>query len=145
MGFDIKAHIEVKIGGEWHHYSCPSIPRNYQLFDFLGGDWSNHIKGGRGSRDKFILKGLPSDISVVTQVAYNKDEGGLFDPSWITIDELNTVIEQFPELSSFNFNLPPQLWNPLGYLFDNSVESFWKYRSDYPQEVEDVRMVFWFK
>lgn len=142
MGFEIKAHIECSIDDQWHHYSCPNILRNYKLFDFLGADLSNHVVG---NRDKFLLKGLPHDISAVTQIAYNKDEAGLFDPSWITIGELETVIENFPELSSFNYDLPPELRNPLGYFFDNSVENFWKYREDYPEEIQDVRMVFWFK
>jgi hypothetical protein len=135
MGFDIKAHIEVKIDKQWHHYSCPSILRNYDLMDFLGAE--NSLTGN----NRFKAKGLPEDISVVTRIAYNRDVANLFNPSWVTPDELKIVSSKFPQLDSFNI----MQGNELGYLFDNSVERFYEYRSDYPQEIEDVRMVFWFK
>jgi hypothetical protein len=32
----------------------------------------------------------------------------------------------------------------LGFLFGNSVENFLEYREDYPAEVEDIRIVYWF-
>ncbi len=135
MGFDIKAHIEVKIHKQWHHYSCPSILRNYDLMDFLGAENS------LSRNNRFKAKGLPEDISVVTRIAYNRDVANLFNPSWLTPDELKIVSSKFPQLDSFNI----MQGNELGYLFDNSVERFYEYRSDYPQEIEDVRMVFWFK
>jgi|SanBayMetagenome_1026888.scaffolds.fasta_scaffold12198_3 hypothetical protein len=134
MGFDIKAHIEVKIDKQWHHYSCPSILRNYELMDFLGAENLYHY-------NRFKAKGLPEDISVVTRIAYNKDTTNLFNPSWLTPDELKIVSSKFPQLDPFNI----MRGNELGYLFDNSVERFYQYREDYPQEIEDVRMVFWFK
>lgn len=141
MGFDIKAHIEVKIDKKWHHYSCPSILRNYELMDFLGGDFHQHVPEKNGMNDRFKAKGLPEDISVVTRIAYNRDVAILFKPSWLTPDELKIVSSKFPQLDPFNI----MEGNELGYLFDNSVERFYEYRSDYPQEIEDVRMVFWFK
>lgn len=144
MGFEIKAHIECRINDQWHHYSCPNILRNYELFDFLGADFSD--RGIKPDSEKFLSVGIiPSDSSLVTITAFKKDYDDLFNPSWLNVHELNKVIEKFPELSSFNYDLPPELRNPLGYFFDNSVESFWKYREDYPEEIQDVRMVFWFK
>lgn len=142
MGFEIKAHIECKINDQWHHYSCPNILRNYELFDFLGADFSD--RGITHDSQRLLRKGLPPDCSTITKVAFKKDSGK-FSSSWIDINELNKVIEKFPELSSFNYDLTPGLWNHLGYFFDNSVEGFFLYREDYPEEIQDVRMVFWFK
>lgn len=35
MGCDIHLHTELKINGQWQHYSAPSISRDYHLFGRL--------------------------------------------------------------------------------------------------------------
>jgi hypothetical protein len=109
--------------------------------DFLGGEFHYHIPEEDRINGRFKAKGLPDDCSIVTNLAYKNDKGDLFTPSWITPDELKIVSNKFPQLDPFNIISG----NELGYLFGNSVERFYEYRSDYPQEIEDVRMVFWFK
>lgn len=141
MAFEIKSHLEVKIDGQWHHYSVPSIVRNYKLFSLLGFDFTH--RGIPNRKDTITSKGLPEDCSYITKLSYNPQE--CFYPSWINVEELNKVIASFSELSSFNYDELPKMRNLLGYLFDNSVEKFIEHREDYPQFLEDVRIVFWFK
>jgi hypothetical protein len=35
MGCDIHAHVEIKIGGKWHHYNHPSTDRRYVLIELF--------------------------------------------------------------------------------------------------------------
>ena len=37
MGCDIHAHFEIKVDGEWLHYSQANINRNYRLFEKMAG------------------------------------------------------------------------------------------------------------
>ena len=56
MGRDMYAHIEVKSGGDWHHYAAPSVDRDKRLFDLF-------VAHCRASN-------IPHDASVVTKRCY---------------------------------------------------------------------------
>jgi hypothetical protein len=135
MGCDIHGHLEIKVKGVWHHYHTPDIKRNYTLFGKLAG-----------VRDKQIKpickpKGIPEDISVGTRVDLNRMEGDAHTHSWLDSIQLGEIIEwhkeQYPE-GYF------RIYDEWGFICGNGWESFNKYRNDYPEEIEDIRFVFWF-
>ena len=133
MRFKIEAHTEVKINGVWHHYSTPMINRNYDMFAYLGGEFDR--------KKHLSLKGLPNDASVVTKIAYEHHGRDSFDPSWLSSEEIAEWAIAYPEISVLGrINEGYQL----GFLYGNSTESFLEYREEYPAEVEDIRIVFWF-
>lgn len=136
MGFDIDAHVEIKVGGVWHHYSTPRIDRNYDMFAYLGGEFSSDRK------KHFSPKGLPSDASIATKIGYEHRKEDLFNPSWLSAKEIAEYAIAYPVVSC----MPPGEWKPyqLGFLYGNSMEDFLEYREDYPSEIEDLRMVYWF-
>lgn len=137
MGCDIHAHMEVKINNEWYHYSVLQIPRNYELFE--------RMAGVRGDVENAIFppRGMPDDSTVVTQLACDFLNVDGHSHSWVSSEE-------FKEIYTFHKNLcPNHQWFLLdhkvyGYLFGNSFEHFHEYRNNYPQELQDFRMIFWF-
>ena len=84
MGCNCSAHIEVKIGGKWEHYSAPKIQRYYKVFEKMAGvrgDVTNAIS---------TPKGLPDDISVITKMDVDKDA---HNQSWLSLDEFKELYE----------------------------------------------------
>jgi len=128
MGCDIHAHFEVKIDGEWLHYSQPRIERSYALFEKMAGV--------RGDVENAISppKGLPSDLNKTTAFCAKREDDDSHSHSWLSSHEVVKLKEMIGRLDSDDF----------GYCFGNSWEDFWEYRDDYPIEVEDFRLVFWF-
>ena len=43
MGCDIHAHVEIKIGGTWHHYNKLGLQRNYELFQAMAEQRLPHL------------------------------------------------------------------------------------------------------
>lgn len=136
MGCDIHVHMEIKLNGQWEHYSIPRISRNYALFEKLAGV--------RGEVENAIAppRGLPDDVTTVTK--FDCSYWGLdgHSHSWISSQE-------FAEIYAYHETLVANkdywyLSDIYGYLFGNDFKDFWVYREDYPKEVEDFRMIFWF-
>lgn len=69
MGCDIHLHTEVKIGGAWHHYSAPCVPRSYALFGKMAG-----VRGG--AAPIALPKGLPCFPSYITALDAARWGGG---------------------------------------------------------------------
>ena len=125
MGCDIHPHIELKIKGQWEHYSCPRIQRWYALFERIcgvRGDLTNAISPPRG---------LPDDVSIVTKTIW-KVEGG-HTPTWLTDKELDSLIRWAERQEG------QESWqhNELGYLCGNMF-------ADRNEKFEDCRFVCWF-
>ncbi|MGL4618801.1 MAG: hypothetical protein ACRCZS_07040 [Chroococcidiopsis sp.] len=129
MGCDIHCHAEVKIDGVWNHYNEINIERNYDLFGYLAG-----VRGDKNQA--FPVRGLPNDASNLTRCESDWLDIDGHTHSWISIDEIAQVINQFHK------GLEKSMKN--SYLFGNKYEFFREYREDYPDFVEDVRWVFWF-
>ncbi len=129
MGCDIHLHIEVKIGGVWHHYGAPNVSRNYALFE--------RMAGVRGEVENAISppKGLPSDISVVTRLSADKWEGDGHSHSWLSAEEISILDDNKQDME---YDLLHQ------YFFETSFSGFWRYEEDRPKGIEDLRFVFWF-
>ena len=133
MGCDIHLHTEIKINGTWHHYSHPDIGRCYSLFEKMAGvrgDPENAIDGPRG---------LPHDITLITQIDAERWEGDGHSHSYFDAEEIQILfkwIEHAPEddrwESRYQFGYPfGKGWN-LEDLKDLDVG------------IENIRFVFWF-
>lgn len=131
MGCDIHLHQEVKVSGKWEHYGCPSIDRSYDLF--------GKMAGVRGDGPPVApVRGLPKDITDITRmsaVMYGSDG---HTHSWLNADEIAELEKWLEERQGSRFN------RPFGYLFGNGWGDFKESPGDYPQEIEDIRFVFWF-
>jgi hypothetical protein len=136
MGCDIHCHLEVKINNKWEHYSKPYIPRNYKLFGLMAGVRNKSMK------PIVLPKGLPIDLSIITKIDWEIWETDAHDTSWFNVDEIK-ILEEYLEKDK-------DLWwkeNYMyiwGYLFGNRFGDLFTYKNDYPKEIEDVRLIFWF-
>ena len=135
MGCDIHCHFEIKVYGEWHHYSQPKVDRWYQLFGKLAGV--------RDESQKPIapVRGLPKDVSFTTK--FDSDHWGIdgHTRSWITSKEF-VKLWKWIEKEKGRFNL--ELYEEWDFLFGNGFGDFYEYPESYPKDLEDFRLVFWF-
>ena len=129
MGTDIHCHAEIKVDREWHHYSEVPIERDYVLFGFLAGI--------RCDEQAFPVRGLPADLSVVTRLEADRWDCDGHTHSLIDIKEITRTILKFPKMFA-------KYYGGSKYLFGNGFENFLVNRDEYPQDIEDVRWVFWF-
>lgn len=135
MGCDIHGHFEVKINGNWEHYTIPPIKRNYAAFEKLAGV--------RGSIDNAISppKGLPDGLSLITKMDAEKWEADAHSHSWLSAEEFKGFYDWYCALDTGNFY---KFYDNFGFLFSNGFESFERGSEDYPKEIEDFRFIFWF-
>lgn len=128
MGTDIHPHIEIKLDGEWQHWTAPKIVRWYQLFGRLAG-----IRCPDEPHPP--VRGLPPDATCLTLWDHTETFG--HTASWITWEELAEV-QQWVESVHPEFSKPGHGWHQvIGYLRGRA------YVPD-GREVTDIRMVFWF-
>lgn len=141
MGCDIHAHVEVKLDGAWHHLVEADLDRNYTLFGYMAGVRGYDIVPLCNPR------GLPEDVSVLTAVFSRRLGVDGHSHSWLNYDEMLKV-QEFAEEN--NISLSPWWFRecrdlPFGaYLFGNDLMGWRKYPDDYPSELQDIRLVFWF-
>lgn len=148
MGCDIHMHTEVKIGGVWHHYSAPKVPRNYRFFCHLVG-----VRGPiEGVTPMSEPRGLPEDLSALTKIDADRDGDDGHSHSWLSSAELAAALKWYDEQQCefLKRRGEEHSWFScehtfFGYLFGNGWELRPEDRGDaYPAEIEDVRAVFWF-
>lgn len=131
MGCDIHAYVEIKVGGNWHHYGPTKIRRDYNLFEY--------IAGVRGDNYEWEPRGLPTDVSIVTKLLSDHDGEDGHTHSWITYDEMMIVVKEF------GGNQDDWEFKPFGiWFFGNGVNDWHDPSYQFPKEIEDVRIVFWF-
>lgn len=121
MSTDVHAHFEIKVFGEWEHYSQPKIPKDYALFEKMAGV--------RGYVVNAIVapRGVPHDVSITTRLCAEHVGVDGYGHSWFGLPEICEIIEYYPD----------ERW---GYLFGNC----WTDINDRPSFIEDVRLIFWF-
>jgi hypothetical protein len=129
MGCDIHAHVEIKIEGEWHHYSHPEVDRNYSLFTKIAGVRKN--PEARGHIEPIAApRGIPGDISAVTRLELKRWGSDAHSGTWLARDEVAVVEKQFRD------------FRPLfGFLFGNRLDDIDEAKT---HGVEDCRVVCWF-
>ena len=143
MGCDIHAHFEIKIDGKWHYYMPADIKRNYDVFSKMANVRNEEEKITPISEPK----GLPIDIDFLTE--FQSEHWGTdgHSHSFLTFEEIVTLIHWAKEmLDKYESTEDAELWlfGNNGYLFGNAFEHFKTYSNDYPKEIQDVRLVFWF-
>ena len=135
MGCDIHFHTEIKVDGEWYHWSRPYAWRWYELFGKMGMTrrWAE-------SDPVSELRGLPKDISKMTQLAHTIDDD-VHSESWLSSKDILRVIRWFyhkrkemsdnPGLEMYNyFGLAPWgSWLDIDLMIP---------------PMQDFRFVFWF-
>lgn len=150
MGCDIHAHVEIRYQGKWEHYAIPNIDRWYDLFGIMAGVRREDVT------PIVPPKGVPSDMSVITQLDWERWGRDAHTASWFNEDEIDKLEEwlnqQKAEADEKKEKYP---WNRFDlesgvlngtYMFGNGLTSFRKYHDiDYiPKGADAVRLVFWF-
>ena len=96
---------------------------------------------GRRDEEKPIapIRGLPADITFVTQFDVNQWSEDGHTHSWLSGEEVEQVIEWLDKTSGNAL----EGYNQFGFLFGNTFDLV-RYREDQPPEIESSRLVFWF-
>jgi hypothetical protein len=139
MGCDIHPHIEIKIKGEWHYYAPGKMGRNYLAFAKMAG-----VRNHNNIKPISSPKGFPKDVTYITKV--NSDRWGIdgHSHSWLSSKEL---LELFQFLKEEKIRPIDWDWTQFDvFLFGNSISGFidGQREEEYPNILEDVRVVFWF-
>jgi hypothetical protein len=120
MGEDLYAHWEIKIDGVWHNWSAMRFTRNYALHYALNG---------------YSKEGLPDDVTLITRL-HSQILGDNYGFSWMNIDELEKAIADVEVKESRELAL-----RELGRILCMNYDEF---KSNQPQDVEDVRFIYWY-
>lgn len=136
MGCDIHAHFEIKINNEWLYYSEPDIDRNYDLFTLMA-DVRNY---DRGIKPISKPRGLPKDITKTTALKNKWWTPDGHSHSWLNSKEVTKVIDWHKKQTD-DYLRHSRQW---GYLDGNGWNWFLKSKQDYPEEIQDFRLIFWF-
>lgn len=140
MGTDVTVHTEVFNieTGRWEHFSIPTLPRNYLIFE--------KICGVRGEVSEAIAppRGLPINVSDMTLTCFSHDMKSYANPAhatptWLSREEMKSLAD-FIEAEILpvdrKWALETDYW---GYYFGNPWESF-----EGPKQYVDFRFLFWF-
>jgi hypothetical protein len=133
-------HTEIKIGGEWHHYGCPSFVRIAEVYAKMAGRCSC-----AGITQLVPPHGLPEDISAVTRFELEEWEPKTYSAGWLCAAEIHYLIE-FIDNELHLEGHDGATWCDVyfGLLFGESFGTFWKHDAPFPASLQDVRFVFWF-
>ena len=140
MGCDIHAFYEIKVDDEWIGYGEADFGRNYDFFARLA-NVRNYSAGKITPID--IPRGLPDDVSKLVALHSNSWDVDGHSHSWISSDEYTLIMTEFkPETLKSGMNK----WSPPGglYLFSNDFHSWSLHSGEYPEFLQDFRLVFWF-
>jgi len=138
MGCNINAHFEIKVDGEWLHYSNPSIRIWYDLFAKIA-----NVRNRSGIVPISEPKGLPDDLNLTTKLCADYDGVEGHYHTWLNADEIKQMCYWAYDHDTYEWE---GKWEhvELGYLFGNGWGYFNKYRDDYPNFIEDIRFICWF-
>jgi len=133
MGCDIHLHAEVKVENEWHHYAEIDVRRNYNLFSLMAG-----VRGFYEGSPTPIHepRGLPSDMSVVTNISYKECDMDAHSASYLRSDEIGFLM-RCKEL----WDKDTPSWEYFGFFFGNCWGDD---KKEWPKDIQDLRWVFWF-
>lgn len=138
MGCDIHCHVEVKFHDKWHHYTFLKIPRYYALFARMANvrNYDNEVSPIDQPR------GLPTDITDMTRLVYKRWGSDAHSQSYLNSAEVIQLYDWIDQTESFVDG--NAIKNSFGYLFGHYYKSFYMYRYEFPEELQDFRWVFWF-
>ncbi len=136
MGADIHLMIEVKIQGTWHCYAALRPPRFYAAFAKLAG-----VRGNGVEIPISEPKGLPEDLSSVTQVLIDQWGDGGHSHSWLSAEEVSQFYEWLEGPVQRLKYLYVEQW--IGTYLDGNGFNYTRWDSK-PDWLEDMRWVFFF-
>ena len=137
MGCDIHLHIEVKVGARWEHFAQLQPDRSYQMFAKMAG-----VRRGDEFEPISKPKGLPLDISLLTQIDASGWAEDAHTHSWLDQDEIDKLSEFFDREIRNHQRGSYSLEDWVGtYLYGDGLSSS---AEGNPDAVTDVRFVFWF-
>lgn len=125
MGCDIHLHIEVEIDGKWCHMNEPDVDRHYRLFARMAGVRNDATYEAEPISQP---RGLPDDISTVTNMHAQLWEGDAHSHSWLSMGELALIEQEFEQ--------------PFGCVFGCRFRTVHDCPAEFPPH--RIRAVFWF-
>lgn len=138
MGCDIHLHSEIMVNGVWHHHNKAQIERSYLLFSKMA-----NVRN-EGEVDPITLpKGLPENVTFSTNLYLQKSPEDYHSHSWLNAEEIKELFQWFDEQTNPFFERR-RMNLMFGYLFGGSFGDFLRFKSDFPEYVEDIRFIFWF-
>ena len=148
MGCDIHLHTEVKINGVWHHYSCPSVRRFYNVFARMANVRNQPDEREFPVEPIALPRGLPSDISAVTAFSADRWADDGHSHSWLDAKEIASLYDYVDDYLKIQAKLNFMSWctENFGYFEGNDWKDFLDeetYEYFY-KGIEDIRFVFWF-
>ena len=142
MGCDIHVHVEIKRAGQqtWQHWAMPESGRHYVLFGIMAGV--------RGSQSDVLPppRGLPDDIALPTERAVDDWAEDAHSHSWLGIEELKQVEHEYADYADDSYDEDDE-FNMMKTLFGWNTapaESLDEYIKTLPDDLRDMRFVFWF-
>lgn len=145
MGCTMHAHIEVKRDGRWLHYGAPDVQRDYIVFAVISGERIDSFR--KSTREQIIpqasVKGLPDNMSEVTEFCYQQDKEGVsvHGEGVLTAEDLKNLQKHLNELSErwcgrrcTDYDLEEGIFKT--YINGNTIALH--------QGWDDVRIVFWY-
>lgn len=146
MGCDIHLHIEIRVNGKWEHYGAPQVQRDYDLFALMAGvrNYSNSVPVAKP-------KGLPEDVSLLTEMHWKSSVDDWHTPSWLDEEEIRELRKRYQQLyvepvSGSGHYLDYDLeFGVLGtYIFGSRLTDFKDFPDEHDMNYDAVRLVFWF-
>jgi hypothetical protein len=142
MGCDIHAHVEVRIGNVWHHYSVPRLGRNYDMFSLMA-----NVRNSGNITPISPPKGLPPLLSQLTAFDALRWGPDGHSHSWLSASEMKRV-EEYVLKEQFEGKYTEfYLWymKCLGPIFGYTFGDFITYSEEIKEiGIDDARLVFWF-
>lgn len=139
MGCDIHAHVEIKVNGKWHHYNHPSADRSYTMFARMAD-----VRNDDGIEPISAPRGLPEDVTFTTRFDHDRMRSDAFSESWLSAEEVAGLGEWMRAAAHREYRRDSySLEADFGYIFGNGWD-IKRYPGDYPKELQDARLVFWF-
>lgn len=135
MACDIHFHSEIKVDGQWRHYSAQKVERWYTLFAIM----ANVRNEDQTYTPISMPKGLPNDLSFETAFCYEWEKGDAHSESWFGSKEIETLYSWIKD-----WPCKYEGSDLFGYCLGQAWNHFEVYKEGLYHNIEDIRFVFWF-
>jgi len=158
MGCDMHLHVEVKIEGEWHHYSRPEVFNAVNAFyAFMGSERGFDFD----IKPMIAPRGMPKDATAITKLMESDWEGDSYSHSYVMGDELAELDKCWNRIAEDLKREFPEEGEPTDKRYDIEADILQcnhafihrythplleEERKHFPFDlaIEDVRWVYWF-
>lgn len=136
MGCDIHLFVEIKMKDKWEFYRQIHMPRYYDLFAKMAD-----VRNEKKYIPISYPKGIPAALSEITMIHYKRWKSDMHHKSWFNQLEIKQTIDFLQKNHEGDKFI---LKDIIGFLFGNEYQHLHKYKDDFPEEIQDVRWIFWF-